>query len=65
MAVADVYDALRSERCYKKALTHEETRDSIAGGTGSHFDPAVVEAFLNAEDQFIAVANQYAEAKEK
>jgi response regulator RpfG family c-di-GMP phosphodiesterase len=65
MAVADVYDALRSERCYKKAMTHEEARNLIAGGTGSHFDPAVVEAFLKIEDQFIAIADEFAETKEK
>jgi putative two-component system response regulator len=65
MAVADVYDALRSERCYKKALSHEEARDLIAGGTGSHFDPAVVEAFLNVEDQFIAIADQYADTNQE
>jgi response regulator RpfG family c-di-GMP phosphodiesterase len=65
MAVADVYDALRSERCYKKALSHEEARDLIAGGTGSHFDPAVVEAFLNIEDQFIAIAEEFADTNKE
>ncbi|MBN1556303.1 MAG: HD domain-containing protein [Phycisphaerae bacterium] len=65
MAVADVYDALRSERCYKKSLSHEEARDMIAGGTGSHFDPAVVEAFLNVEEKFIEIAEQYAETNQE
>lgn len=47
VAVADVYDALRSERPYKSAYTHEEAVRVIAEGAGSHFDPEVVEAFLS------------------
>ncbi len=65
MALADVYDAMRSKRCYKQAFSHEDTRDLITSETGSHFDPAVVEAFLEAEEQFIAVAEQYADINQK
>ena len=51
MAVADVYDALVSERCYKTAFTHEESCEIIRQGSGTQFDPALVEVFLaNAED---------------
>jgi putative two-component system response regulator len=50
MAVADCYDALRSQRCYKKAKSHEESRGIILGDSGSHFDSDVVLAFRNIED---------------
>ena len=59
MALADVYDALRSKRVYKKAFSHEKSRDIIVDGKGSHFDPDVVDAFLAVEDDFIRVANTY------
>lgn len=49
MALADVYDALLSKRPYKEAFTREITRDIIVQGSGSHFDPMVVEAFLAIE----------------
>ena len=45
MAVADVYDALVSKRVYKNALSHAESMQIIREGSGSHFDPAVVQAF--------------------
>ncbi|MDL2260451.1 two-component system response regulator [Deltaproteobacteria bacterium OttesenSCG-928-K17] len=46
VAVADVFDALMSKRPYKPPLTVEQTVDIIKAGSGSHFDPMVVEAFL-------------------
>lgn len=52
VALADVYDALTSKRCYKKALTHEEARTIILESKGRHFDPEVVDAFLKQERQF-------------
>lgn len=52
MAVADVYDALVSKRCYKPAFTHEKSREIIARDSGSHFDPVVVGAFLARETEF-------------
>ncbi len=45
MTLADVYDALTSARCYKKAMTHDEAKKIILDGAGTHFDPAVVMAF--------------------
>lgn len=45
-AVADVYDALRSERCYKPAFSHDKSVAIITEDSGSHFDPSVVDAFL-------------------
>ena len=48
VAVADVYDAVRSKRCYKDALTKEEACQVILDGRGTLFDPSVVDAFLSA-----------------
>ena len=50
MAVADVYDALRSERCYKKAKSHEESRDIIVRASGVHFDPMIAGAFCRVQE---------------
>jgi putative two-component system response regulator len=52
VAVADVYDALTSDRVYRGAMSHEAACQLIVGGSGSHFDPDVVEAFLELSDQF-------------
>ena len=52
MAIADVYDALVSERPYKKPFTHEQAMEIIKKDSGTHFDPKLVEAFLNVADDF-------------
>lgn len=52
MAVADVYDALSSRRCYKPAYSHDDSCQAIFDGSGGHFDPAVVEGFRTIADQF-------------
>ncbi len=52
VALADVYDALTSRRCYKQALSHEQARKIIVRDRGSHFDPQVVDAFLEQEANF-------------
>jgi len=54
MAVADVYDALVSERPYKKPFTHEQAVEIIGKGSGTHFDPKIAEVFLNVADDFRA-----------
>ena len=51
MAIVDVYDALVSVRPYKKAFTHEEALGIIAESRETHFDPLVVDAFLDVADQ--------------
>ncbi len=45
-AVVDVYDALTSDRPYRKAWSREETLKHIREESGTHFDPEVVEVFL-------------------
>lgn len=52
MALADVYDALRSKRVYKDAFSHEKCVQIIKEERGEHFDPLVVDAFLSKEERF-------------
>lgn len=55
-AIADVYDALTSERPYKKAWSHEKAFEEIVRGSGSHFEPELIEAFKNCAEQFKNIA---------
>ena len=59
LALADVYDALTSQRCYKEAFEHERCRQLIIEGKGSHFDPLIVEAYLEVEQEFIRIRAEY------
>jgi putative two-component system response regulator len=52
VALADVYDALTSNRAYRPAVSHGEARDWIVSNYGSQFDPEVVEAFVAREGDF-------------
>ena len=52
LAIVDVYDALVCERPYKKAFSHDEAVKIIAEGSGTHFDPKIIDAFLNVADKF-------------
>jgi putative two-component system response regulator len=61
MALADVYDALTSARPYKVAMTSEAARDIIVAGKGKHFDPTLVEVFLENLDEFVAIGNRFAD----
>jgi putative two-component system response regulator len=58
MAIADVYDALVSERPYKKALPHEEAVRIIMENAGSHYDPLIAKAFYEVRDMFKAVRKE-------
>jgi len=57
MAVVDVYDALVSERPYKKALPEDTAVSIIMKESGRQFDPFIVDVFLEVKDQFSAVRN--------
>ena len=61
MAVADVYDALISNRVYKRAMSHEMAVSIIQSERGTHFDPVIVDAFLAKQDRFPRVATRMAE----
>ena len=56
MALADVFDALVSERCYKAAMPPEKAFEIIREETGSHFDPLLAEVFLRHRDEFEKIA---------
>jgi putative two-component system response regulator len=60
VTIADVYDALTTERPYKKAFTHEQAYDIITKDSGFHFDPILVEIFVRKEKQFNAIREDYA-----
>ena len=59
MAVADVFDALISKRVYKEPMSHDETLRIMMAGRGSHFDPDVLDAFLQVHEDFKAIAASY------
>lgn len=61
MAVADVFDALVSRRCYKEPFSYEKAISIITEGSGLHFDPQVVEAFLASEEEVKEVLYRHEE----
>lgn len=60
-AVADVYDALASDRVYRKAWSHERTVAYIRENSGTHFDPDVVEVLAWKTDEFLRLKTRLAE----
>ena len=54
MAVADVYDALVSDRCYKKKMSFEQANTIILESMGSHFDPSLEKYYLKVRDKLEA-----------
>ena len=62
LCVADVYDALTTARVYKPAYSHEVAANIIREGSGKHFDPEVVAAFLANEPRFIEIHDQLSAA---
>jgi putative two-component system response regulator len=65
MALADVYDALISKRVYKPPFPHEKAVKIIVEGRNSHFDPDVVDAFIELENTFRNIALTYADFDEE
>jgi putative two-component system response regulator len=65
MALADVYDALISKRVYKPPFPHEKALQIIVEGKGKHFDPDIVDAFLELEDTFRNIALTFADYDEE
>ncbi|MBL8025547.1 MAG: HD domain-containing protein [Fibrobacteres bacterium] len=59
VALADVYDALVSKRCYKRAFSHEAACDIIAAERGEHFDPDIVDVFLEIHDTFKTIRKRF------
>lgn len=61
MAIADVFDALISQRVYKEAMSYDKARSIISDGRGRHFDPDMVDTFLANYEKFVAIAELYVE----
>lgn len=59
MAVADVYDALISRRVYKEGMPHEKAVQIMVEGRGSHFDPDMLDAFLDIQEEFRGIAQRF------
>lgn len=59
MALADVFDALVSKRVYKEAFSYEDAKNIITEGRGRHFDPDLVDAFLENYDKFVQIAMEH------
>jgi putative two-component system response regulator len=59
LALADVYDALTSQRCYKEAFDHAHCRQLIIEGRESHFDPLIVDAYLAVEEEFVRIRLEF------
>ena len=63
MALADVYDALTSERVYKSSFSHEKAVQIIIDGKSKHFDPDIVEAFIEITNEFEKIAADFLDSK--
>ena len=63
VAVADVFDAVSQDRCYRPAMSLDESFAIIEQGAGTQFDPLIAEAFLRMRDKVEAVFYQFQEAK--
>ncbi|WP_160687808.1 HD domain-containing phosphohydrolase [Clostridium sp. C2-6-12] len=59
MALADVYDALTSERPYKKPYSHIKAVEIILSGSGTHFEPCIVDTFKSISDKFSVISEIY------
>lgn len=58
-AVADVYDALSTRRCYKEAFPREKCFQILEEGRGTHFDPKILDAFFNGAEQIVQIQLDY------
>lgn len=63
MAIVDVYDALTSKRIYKPAYQHEYALNILKEESGKHFDPELVSAFLDIEDEILSISNNFSQNK--
>ncbi len=63
MAIADVYDALISSKVYKDGVPHDKAVQIIFSERGSQFDPDMVDAFIEIQDEFAAIAQRFADTE--
>ncbi|MDZ4120806.1 MAG: HD domain-containing protein, partial [Candidatus Cloacimonadaceae bacterium] len=64
VALADVYDALSSRRCYKEPWTEEMVLSELQNCAGTNFDPELTELFLSISDQMNSIRNNYPDTEE-
>jgi putative two-component system response regulator len=62
MALADVYDALISRRVYKEGMSHEKAVQILIEGRDRHFDPDILDGFLEIQEVFRGIALRYADS---
>jgi len=60
-SIADVFDALTSRRPYKEPFPLKEALKIVAGGRGTHFDPAVVDAFFDIQEEILAIKTEFSD----
>ena len=61
--MADVYDALRMRRNYKEAYTHEQTVENITAERGTHFDPYLIDRFVETAEAFRDIFSELADTQ--
>lgn len=59
VALADMYDAMTTERCYKRAFSHEKAKEIIIAERGEHLDAKMVDSFLAREDEWLAIRDRF------
>lgn len=64
VSIADVFDALSSERVYKKAFSIKQTLEIIQEGSGDHFDPKLVKLFIDNLDEFLKIKEAFPDEEE-
>lgn len=64
IAIADVYDALITNKVYRSGMPHDQAVAVIFSERGSHFDPEMVDAFIEIQHEFDAIAKKYADTEE-
>ncbi|MBI5258719.1 MAG: two-component system response regulator [Burkholderiales bacterium] len=62
MAIADVFDSLICERAYKRSMSFEQAHAAMVAERGSHFDPDLLDLFVDGFDEFSAIARRYRDA---
>ena len=65
MSVADVYDALISKRVYKNPIPHYQAVQWMQEGRGTHFDPDILDAFLEISEEFRQIALDFCDDEEQ
>ncbi len=63
VAIADVYDALTSKRCYKKAFSHQASVNTIKMQRGKHFSPDLLDVFLTVTDDFDTIRKNFLDSQ--